>query len=270
MRVVARAFDLLRILALGGEQGMRLIDVVTLAKLSRPTVHRILRTLISESVAEQDPQTRRYRVGPEISVLGLSRPAQLPVRVAAEPYLSDLAEELGDTTFLTIRAGWDSVAIARKAGSYPIKVLAIDVGARRPLGVGVAGVMLLAGLSEEEADQICNVNAERLRPDGSSMEAIRIRIRLARANGFAYAESGVLQGTRALAVPVFDPDGEVIAAMAIAAMAHRLAEAELPRLVAALRQKAELISMRLGELKSGRCIRPVKAPGSELGTSKSP
>ena len=249
---------------------MRLVDVVTLAKLSRPTVHRILRTLISESVAEQDPQTRRYRVGPEISVLGLSRPAQLPVRVAAEPYLSELAEELGDTIFLTIRAGWDSVAIARKVGSYPIKVLAIDVGVRRPLGVGVAGVMLLAALSEEKADQICNVNAERLRPDGSSMEVIRTRIRLARKNGFAYAESGVLQGTRALAVPVFDPDGEVTAAMAVAAMADRLAEAELPRLVAALRQKAELVSVRLGELKAGRCIRPVKARGSEPGTSKSP
>ena len=252
VRVIARAFEVLRILALGGERGIRLTDVVAYSGLSRPTVHRILQTLITEGAGEQDSNTRRYRVGPEISLLGLSRPALLPVRAAAEPYLTALADELGDTTFLTIRAGWDSVAIDRKTGSYPIKVLAIDVGVRRPLGVGIAGVMLLAMLTPEESDYICKMNAGRLPADGPSMDTIRARVEAARRNGYAYAEVGVLQCTRALAVPVIDGNGQVIAAMAVSAMANRLAEPELPRLVDAMHGKAALVTRRLTELQRGR------------------
>jgi DNA-binding IclR family transcriptional regulator len=251
VRVIARAFDVLRILALGGERGMRLTDVVAYSGLSRPTVHRILQTLINEGAGEQDPGTRFYRVGPEISLLGLSRPAQLPVRTAAEPYLAALADELGDTTYLAIRAGLDSVAIDRKTGSYPIKVLAFDVGMRRPLGVGIAGVLLLAMLPPEQADRICTVNAARLPADGPSMDVIRKRVDDARKNGYAYAEVGVLQSTRALAIPVLDGDGQVLAALTVAAMAERLAESALPRLVEAMRGKAALITRRLTELQRG-------------------
>jgi DNA-binding IclR family transcriptional regulator len=255
VRTIARAFEILRVLALGGEQGMRLTDIVAYAALSHPTVHRILQALIAQDVAEQDLETRRYRVGPEISLLGLTRTAQFPVRTAAEPYLSALANELGDTVFLTIRAGCDSVAIDRKTGSYPIKVLSIDVGVRRPLGVGIAGVMLLASLPPTEADHICALNAARLPVDGPSLETIVARAMAARRDGYAYAEVGVMKGTRALAVPVFDAQGHTVAAMAVAAMAERLAEPQLPRLVEVMRAKAALITRRLTELQAaGRMV----------------
>ncbi|VCU71657.1 HTH-type transcriptional regulator KipR [Pigmentiphaga humi] len=231
---------------------MRITDIVAQSGMSRPTVHRILQTLIAESVGEQDASTRRYRLGPEISLLGMSRPAQFPVRAAAEHYIEALANELGDTAFLSIRVGLDSVGIDRKTGSYPIKVLAIEVGARRPLGVGVAGVMLLASLPPDEAGHICDVNAARLPPDGPSMEAIRTRVRAARSNGYAYSEVGVLRGTRAVAVPVTDTNGNVIAALSVAAMAERLKEPKLPQVIDAMRQKAALITQRLAEMERAR------------------
>lgn len=252
VRAIARAVLLLRILALGGEHGMRLTDILTHAGLSRPTTHRILQTLIAEGVAEQDPLTRRYRLGLEVGLLGMSRPAQLPVRAAAEPYLEALANELGDTAFLSIRVGWDSVGVDRKTGSFPIKVLAIDVGARRPLGVGVAGVMLLASLPIEEAERICEANVTRLPAEGPSMDAIRARVRAARANGYAYSEVGLLRGTRAVAVPVLDPYGQVVAALSVAAMADRLKPVDLPRVTADMRSKALLITRRLEEMSRSR------------------
>lgn len=253
IRAITRAFDVLRILALGGEHGVRLTDIVVYSGLSRPTAHRILQTLLAEGVGEQDPSTRRYRVGAEISLLGLSRPAQFPVRAAAEPYLQALADELGDTVFLTIRAGWDSVALDRKTGTYPIKVLAIDVGVRRPLGVGMAGVMLLATLAPDEAEYICEMNAGRLPAEGPSIETIRSRVESARREGYAYSEAGILPGTRALALPVMDVDGHVAAAVAVAAMENRLAPAELPRILEVMRGKIALITRRLAEIqRTGR------------------
>lgn len=264
VRAVSRAFDVLRILALGGEHGMRLVDVVAYAQLSRPTVHRILHTLIAEGVAEQEPATRRYRVGPEISLLGMSRPAQLPVRAAAEPHLTELAETLGDTMFLTVRAGWDSVAIVRKTGSYPIKVLAIDVGARRPLGVGMAGVMLLAAQEPEQIEAICRANTTRLPADGPDMAMIRQRVQRARERGYAYADAGVMQGTRALAVPVRDANGEVVAAITVAAMADRLSESTVPRVLETLQERSCLVTQRLHEMQPIRAAKPSRLRMSKM------
>jgi DNA-binding IclR family transcriptional regulator len=248
VRAISRAFHVLRSLALGGDHGVRITDVVAYCGMSRPTAHRILQTLIAEGATEQDPATRRYRLGPEISLLGMNRPAQFPVRAVAEPYLTTLANDLGDTVFLAIRAGWDSVAIDRRTGSYPIKVLAIDVGVRRPLGVGVAGVMLLASLPPDEAEHICEMNTGRLPAEGPSMDTIRVRVRAARKDGYAYSEVGILRGTRAVSVPVLDADGQVIAALSVAAMADRLAGSALPGVIEAMRNTAALITKRLQEI----------------------
>src|SRR6218665_892040 len=148
---VRRALAVLRVLATGQERGVRLTDVAAHTGLNRPTVHRILRVLVEESAVEQDLATRRYLIGGEVSLLGLARSARFPIRAIAEPHLRHLSESLGGTTLLTIRNGVDSVCIDRRPGSFSVKVLSIEIGARRPLGVGVSGLVLLASLQPEEA-----------------------------------------------------------------------------------------------------------------------
>ena len=159
---IRRAVAILRVLATGQERGVRLADVVAVCGLNRPTVHRVLKVRGEEGAVEQDPATRRYLVGREVSLLGLARGTRSPVRAVAEPYLSHLAEQIGDTVFLTVRSGADSIGVDRKMGHYPVQVRALDIGARRPLGVGVAGVMLLACLQEDEAADLVRANAQRL------------------------------------------------------------------------------------------------------------
>lgn len=160
---IRRALAVLRIVAAGQEHGVRLVDVANATGLNRPTAHRILRVLVEEGAAEQDAATRRYLIGREMSLLGLARSARFPIRAIAEPHLRELSQTLGDTTFLTIRNGDDSVCLDRQPGSYPIKVLSIEIGARRPLGVGVSGLVLLAGLPFDEAQAVVRRNARRLR-----------------------------------------------------------------------------------------------------------
>src|SRR6218665_2170596 len=123
---VRRALAVLRVLATGQERGVRLTDVAAHTGLNRPTGHRILRVLVGESAVEQDLPTRPHPIHPAI------------------PPLRHRSESLGATPFLTIRNGVDSVCIDRRPGSFSVKVLSIEIGARRPLGVGVSGLVLLA------------------------------------------------------------------------------------------------------------------------------
>ncbi|MCE8040159.1 MAG: IclR family transcriptional regulator [Halomonadaceae bacterium] len=249
-RSIRRALAILRILATGQEHGVRITDIVRETGLNRPTVHRILRTLIEEGAVEQDPNTRRYMVGPEVSLLGMSRAARVPVKSVAEPYLRHIAEQCGDSVFLTIRSGFDSICVDRKTGSYPVKVLSIEVGARRPLGVSVSGLVLLAFADPDDSEEVILGNEQRLASHGLDLSEVRRRINETRSLGYAYSQVGVVPGTRALALPIFDANQQLVASVAVSALADRLSPERLASLIPLIRHQAELIAKRLGEVQA--------------------
>lgn len=249
---VRRAVALLRLVATGQEEGVRLTDLVEMSGLSRPTVHRLLRVLMDETAVEQDAATRRYRVGDELSLLGLARRDRFPVRAIAEPFLGALAAESGDTVFLSMRHGADSVCIARHLGSHPIQVLSIDVGVRRPLGASVSGIVLLAGAPPDEARAVTQANARRLALCRRSVRDVLRGVQAARESGHVHAPQGVMPGTSAVAVPLTDAHGRVLAAISIAALAERLDRRRVPAVLAAMRRHAALITARHAEVMRAR------------------
>ena len=78
------------------------------------------------------------------------------------PSVLSLAELSGDTVFFVVRDRQDTVCIARESGTYPIRAVTVDVGSRRPLGVGAGGLAILSSLSEEERNETFNSIKERL------------------------------------------------------------------------------------------------------------
>jgi len=221
-RTVQRAIEILRLVACGQERGVRLVDLARMSALSRPTVHRLLKTMQQEEVIEQHPQTRRYLMGKEIKLLGLARPQRLPLLTLATPYLADLADHVGDTVFFSIRHGQDSICIGRETGRYPIQILSIEVGVRRPLGVGVSSIALLSALPDMESTALIQKNATRLAVLGEHVKDLLARVAQARAGGMAYAPVGLMPGTSAVAIPVCDACGVPLAAVTVTAMADRL------------------------------------------------
>ena len=247
-----RALAVLRLVATGQEGGVRLTDIAGMSGLSRPTVHRLLKVLIEETAVEQDVQTRRYRVGPELALLGLARGGRFSIRAIAEPYLQSLAAQVGDTVFLSVRHGADSVCIGRYLGTHQIQVLSIDIGARRPLGASVSGVVLLAGMPAAQAKAINDVNAGRLALRQRSAASVWREVQAARRLGHVAASEGVMPGTSALAVPIHDAQGQVIAAISIAALADRLERKRWPDVLSAMHAHARLVTRRHGEVERAR------------------
>lgn len=249
---VRRALAVLRVLASGQEHGARLTDVVSHTGLEGPTVHRLLRVLIEEGAVEQDPATRRYMIGGEVALLGLARSARFPIRAIAEPHLRYLSETLGDTTFLTIRNGADSVCIDRRPGSFPFKVLSIEVGARRPLGVGISGLVLLASLPQAEAAEIVRRNERKLLAMHVDPQELVKRTELTRALGYAHVAKGVVPGSCGIAVPVRLADGLTVAGLAMATITQRLPQERVMVVVAQLQERAALIGAQVTELAQRR------------------
>ncbi len=242
---IRRALSVLRILATAREAGFGLTEIAGQAGLTLPTVHRILNILVAEGIVEQKLRTRRYAVGEQIPLLALARPANSPLLAAALPHLNAAVEAIGDTGFLTFRTGLDTVCIARRLGNYPIQVLALDVGDRRPLGVSSAGFAMLASLDPQQARSIVMQNRRRFSSYSISVEEALLSVSRARTHGYAFRERGLVPGTRALSVTIGEAGSEAIAALSIAAIARRLPQPRVAVIVDRLRGHAAQIDLAL-------------------------
>src|SRR5262249_32075860 len=174
--------------------------------LAHPTVHRLLTSLISEGVVEQRAHTRRYAAAQHM-YLAAERPPGSPLLGAAMTHLKDAAEHLGDTVFLTLRDRLETVCVARVLGSYPIQVLTLDVGVRRPLGVSSSGIAFLATLGHDAARRIVLRNRRHLPGYDMSPADAYAAIERARALGYALRERGLVPGTKAVSFALGKPRG---------------------------------------------------------------
>jgi DNA-binding IclR family transcriptional regulator len=221
-QAIRRALAVLRTLAVGGERGVPLAEVVQATSLARPTVHRIVHVRIEEGVVERSDRTGNFIVGRQVPELALARPSRSPLLIAAERHLAAVSAQLGDTLFLTVRTGLDTLCVARRIGSYPIQVLSIEVGVRRPLGVSSAGVAILAAMPAAEARKIVLANEARFGPYRTDAATVLGWIQLARRRGYYLRDVGLVQGTRALSAWIRTPDGQPAAAITLTAIRNRL------------------------------------------------
>ncbi|GEP61573.1 transcriptional regulator [Reyranella soli] len=235
----------LRILATARETGLGLTEISTHTQLTRPTTHRILSVLVAEGIVEQRPSTRRYVVGEQIPLLALARRTRDPLLDIAGPHLRAAVREIGDTGFLTRRVELDTVCVARQLGTYPIQVLAWDVGERRPLGVTNAGIAILSGMQTDTARAVLAKNRLRFSRYGVSTQAILQEVSIARAKGFAARARALSLGASAVSVVIRSVSGAAHGALTITPVSRRMSPTRTEEIVARLRMHAEMIEVAL-------------------------
>ncbi len=249
---IERVISLLRVVASRGRKGMRLGDVTAASGLPSSTCFRMLQRLESEGMLERHPVTRKYRLGPLLYELGLLASPRFPLAQRCEDTLAALAETTQDTVYLSERRGHEAVCSARALGDYPIKALTLDVGIRRPLGVGAGGLAILCALPPAEAEEIITDQADRY-PKLSSLSAERVRAAVAegRERGYAFLDGPVHPGTAAAGVII--PASAPMAAISVAAISSRLDGARRLEIAAELQRQALLLRQLLDRSAAPAC-----------------
>jgi DNA-binding IclR family transcriptional regulator len=245
-QAIRRALAVLRILASGREVGLPLAEVVQATGLTRPTVHRLVHALIEEGIVERNHRTGHYAIGGQVLELALARPSRSPLLAAADEVLRKLSHEVGDTLFLTVRTGTDTLCVDRRIGSYPIQVLAIEVGARRPLGVSSAGIAILAAMPAAEARKMVAANEARFAAYRTDATTVLAQITAARRRGYYLREVGLIQGTKSMSTWITTSDHRPVAAITVSAVRTRLGPRREPELAEVLLDAARSIKHAIG------------------------
>jgi len=247
LQTVDRAVAVLHLLSANGANGMRLVDVQGKLRLSKPTAHRLLMSLVSHGFVEQDEATKRYRLGSRLAVLAWTVPQRRPdLGRIAGPAALRVAERCGDTVFLMARDGLDHVCVGRETGSFPIKALTIEVGTRRPLGVGAGGLAVLAAMPPDEARRAIESTGTRLKDYPlTSVEVIQRSVDQARRLGYSVSDGQVATGVRAVAVAVRDARGVPVGSIGIASIRSRMMPDRVKELIPLLMEERADIERQL-------------------------
>jgi IclR family acetate operon transcriptional repressor len=245
VRSVDRAAALL--LALGDSHGEA--GVTELARrlgLHKSTASRLLATLQRRGLVEQDAETGKYRLG--LIVIRLAERAErtLDLRAIAMPELERLAMATHETTGLGVADGDQLLTVAQADG--PNLVAVGDwTGRGVPLHSVAAGKVLLASMPEREILRLVRRGLDRF-TDRTIIELEPLLEELARIRrrGYATAFGEYDAGLNAVAAPVHDARGAVIAAVDVWGPAFRVTPQRVPELVQQVRETAAAVSVKLG------------------------
>jgi IclR family transcriptional regulator, pca regulon regulatory protein len=206
--------------------------------MSRSTTHRYASTLVALGYLEQD-QARRYRLAPRVADIGMSVLDSMALRGVAREHLSALREQTGRTVSLAVLDGEEIRYVERLRGwrrGQHAADLDLGAGARMPIHCTAMGKVLLANLPDSEREELIERLALTRRGPNTitSKRALRTALEQVRADGLAVGDEELAPGVRAIAAPVTNADGEVIAAVGIPVPAEAFSAAELRKQLAPL------------------------------------
>lgn len=252
-QAIDRAATLLLLVGRGAPSGARLSDLVEQCNLPKPTVRRMLLALVRAGLLDQDLETRRYYLGPEIHVLGTLASARFGIHSIALRSLVKLSQQTGDTAFLSVPRDVYSICVHREEGPFPIRVHALHAGDRHPLGVGAGGLALLAALPDEGVEEALVANADVLaeKYPPFSPPVLRSLVQETRDRGYALNPGMLLSDSWAIGVPIRGSDGTPVGALSIAATESRLNPERQLEIAPLLKKEASWIETRLSEVDPG-------------------
>ena len=245
IEVIDKTFQLLEQLSLR-TAGVGVMELARTTGIAASTAHRYLAALQEVGVVARSPDSG-YRLTPRLYVLGLPASGVADLERATEPSLRRLMEATGETSCLMVRDGRYSVCVGRLESPNQLKISAV-VGRRQDLRLGATSRLLLAYVPDADQDQILMLPpvARRTPKTVSDPTCIRTILESIRSDGYYVSSGEVDEGVVAVAAPVRDRRGEVIASLAIAAPESRMGEQVLGTTVELVVREAECCSRDLG------------------------
>ena len=232
---------------------LSLTDIAQHLQLNKTTTFRLLSTLETLGYLHRDPQTKLYRPALEVLRLGFVVLNNLEVRQVAAPYLRRLVDEVQETVNLAVLDNHEVIYIDRVGSKHMVNVYR-PIGSRLPAYCTSTGKALLAFLPPEQLEQALAAITwiRHTETTLTTLEALKENLALVRRRGFSDSNGEMIPELRAVAAPIRQNDGQVVATVNISVPSHRVSYEKLiqelgPKVVEAGQQ----ISRALGYMKRG-------------------
>jgi DNA-binding IclR family transcriptional regulator len=240
---IERAFVVLRCLASGPAGVTEIADRISLPK---STVSRLLSTLETIGAVQQVSAGGRYRIGPAMAdIAGATLPGTNLV-AAARPHLTELMQETGEATGLSIMSNMEVEYIDQVESLNPVQVRDWT-GERAPMHVVSSGLVFLAHSPTPQIDAYLASPLVACTPRSmTDPAALRKRLADVRKHNVVWVYEEFLEGMNSVAAPVRDEHDHVVAAIHAHGPAYRFpAAGKAEHIALQVAAVAERVSRRL-------------------------
>lgn len=228
-----------------------LLTVAKISKLlgySQSKSYRLIRTLIKYGLLQEHKETAQYSLGFSALQLGLIAQKQFDISTIARPFMKELSSLTKETVLLTAVIGPKGIVLDRVESEEPIRYSLFQPGAVIPLHAGASSKILTAFLPEQEWDRIIKVEGlKRYTPHTiTQVDQLKAHLRMIRKKGYAFSDQEVDRDVRAIAAPILNGMGELIAGLSVAGPVYRIKKRKLRSCSKLVIQCAQKISNQLG------------------------
>ncbi|MBA3411667.1 MAG: IclR family transcriptional regulator [Geodermatophilaceae bacterium] len=231
-----RAIAVLDALADGGAE-LGTNEIARRTGINASSISRLLSTLTDARLVQHLPATGRYRLGVRILQLASAARENLDLRAVARPLLEELAELSGETVTLSLPGEHDVLTVDFVQSSRSVRSVA-EIGRNSIAHATATGKIFLA-CGGHLPDGDLPAFTEATITDRSDLAAAIVEIG---ARGYAVAVRERDNDLSAMAVPVLDRAGQLIAILGVQGPATRFDIAMMSALVPALRDRSVLIA----------------------------
>jgi IclR family transcriptional regulator, KDG regulon repressor len=230
----------------GEENELGITTLATRLRLAKSTVHRLAATLTSAGFLEQNSETGKYRLGVALFELGALVRRRMDVANEARPKLRELLEKTGETVQLGI-VDHESVLYVYEMESRHAIRMAAAVGGGAPLHCTAVGKVLLAFQPVDYVKRVLSNGLKSCTPKTMTRrDEVLAMLEEVAAREYAIDDEESEPGLRAIAAPVRNHTGVVIAALGVAAPVQRMTKKMMQDCVPSVLATAQAVSARLG------------------------
>lgn len=216
--------------------------------LPRSTAHRILKSLTDTRLATYNPRTRHYEIGLLCYELGLAVTYGVSDIARLRRPMDRVAARTGLTTYLLRRSGIEAVCVAKVEGTAVIRVIPVEMGDRRFLGVGAGATALLASLGDDTVEKVLAEAAPELaRYANLTVDGIRQMVAETRRTGFAVSQRQVYSSTFGIGMVIPSGDRPAEFALSIAAYAPEVTEQRIKEWQAVMAQEVAVLALEAAD-----------------------
>ena len=240
---VDRALTILEVLARVGEAGVT--DIAAELGVHKSTAFRLVATLEQHRLVEQSGDRGKYRLGVGVLRLAGATTARLDLVQEARPVCRQLASDTGETVNIAVLSESSALYLDQVAGSSALQPHNW-VGQHIPLHATSNGKVLLSGLDRPRLDAILGRLPTYTSHTITKKAALRGELDRVREHGYAVAVDELEVGLTAVAAPIRNAHGDVVASMSVSGPTFRLSADRVDGVARQLVEAAEEVSHRLG------------------------
>ncbi|MCI3270659.1 MULTISPECIES: IclR family transcriptional regulator [Streptomyces] len=234
VRSVRRAVDILGLLS-EDRPVITLRQITDTTGLAKTTALRLVQTLEETGLLSSHPLG--YTVGPGLWRWAYLARSQWEVPQETRKVMRDLADRSGETVNVFVARDVRRVCVAHEESPLPLRHV-VDVGDEQPLWAGASSKILLRDASETQARRIAAAS-----PHGETYAPQLLSwAQEAADRGYAVSSSEFDEGLTAVAVPVTNRSGRVIASLSVSGPSNRFSYEAVERFATDLTEAAALIS----------------------------